>query len=220
MGGNMKSLQAAVIALSLCLAPGLISQDKSPRAYFDEMKRTGAFVHTRTDDKGEKSSISDPGYVCFAEKDPMADSTGLFFTFEATAYSKRYAEAIVTLDSNATPEATPDEKKEALATIDEIQNFEPYVLFLSDRLMSLESKEAADFFRKGGQELDLSLYLHGVKSWEQIFHRFGATDKWISVKGEMDFAVESSTMRFLWSAKADKPRMLNGRCEKINKDKP
>jgi hypothetical protein len=211
----MKSLQAAVITLSLVVVPGLKTQDKSPRAYFDELKSAGAFVYTLTTDKGEIKSAPNPGYVCFVEGSPMADRNGLFLTFEARAYDKYYAEAMVTIASNATSE----EKKKALATIESIQHRQPYVGFLPDEIMSLLPAEAADFFRRGGEELDLRLYLHGVKDWNVDLYRVGETDKWNSKNGKMDFALEPSTMRFLWSVHGDKPQVLNGHCEKIDKDK-
>jgi len=209
----MKSLQVAVIAL-LFLVPGVQTQNKSPRAYFNELKSAGAFVYTLTTEKGETKSTPNPGYVCFAEDSQTADTTGLFLTFEARAYDKNYAEAQATVTSNATAE----EKKKALAIIENIQHRQPYVEFVPDEIMSVLPAEVAAYFRKGGKELDLSLYLQGVKSWTEAFHRFGETGGWKSVNGKMDFAVESSTMRFLWSAHGDKPQVLNGHCEKINND--
>jgi hypothetical protein len=209
-----KSLQTVAIA-SLFMVPGLKTQDKSPRAYFDELKSAGAFMHTLTDVKGEKISAPDPGYVCFAENNSWADSSGLFLIFEAMAYDKNSAEAEAIFTSNASLE----EKKKALARIEDIQHRQPYVAFLTDDLMALFPAEAANFFRKGGEDLDLSLYMNGVKDWTATFHRFSETDKWKSESGKMDFAVESSTMRFMWFVHGDKPQVLNGRCEKISKDK-
>jgi len=212
----MRSLQAAVIALLLFLVPGLKTQDKSPRDYFDELKSAGAFIHTVTDVKGEKISAPDPGYVCFAENNSFADSSGLFLIFEAMAYDKHYAEAEATVASNASIE----EKKIALARIEDIQHRQPYVLFLTDELLSAIPAESVDYFRKGGEELDLSLYMEGVRDWTVAFHRFGETDKWNSVNGKMDFAVESSTMRFMLFVHGDKSQVVNGHCEKINKHEP
>jgi hypothetical protein len=208
-----KSLQTVVIA-SLFMVPGLKTQDKSPRAYFDELKSAGAFVHTLTTDKGEKLSAQDPGYVCFAQNNLAAD-IGAFLIFDAMAYDKHYAEAEAVFTSNASLE----EKQKALARMEDIQHRQPYVFFLPDEIMSAMSADA-DFFRKGGEELDLSFYLDGVKSWTVSFHRFGETDEWKLANGKMNFAVEPSTMRFLWSVRGDKPLVLNGRCEKIGKDKP
>jgi hypothetical protein len=212
----MKCLQATVIALLLFLVPGLKTQDKSPRAYFDELKSTGAFVHTATTVEGEKISAPNFGYVCFAESSPMADSNGLFLTFDARAYDKYYAQAQATIASDATLE----EKKKALATIETIRGRQPYVELIPDEIMPLFPPKAADFFRKGGEELDLNFYFHGVKDVTETLYRFEITDKWKNENGKMDFAVESSTMRFLLAAKGDKPLVLNGRCEKIDKDKP
>jgi len=212
----MKSPQAAMIVLlPLFLAPGIKTQDKSPRDYFNELKSAGAFVHTLATNEGEKLSAPDPGYVCFAQNNPAADIGGAFLIFDAMAYDKHYAEAAAIFASKA----SLDEKNKALAKMEDIQRRQSYVLFLPDELMSAMSADAANFFRKGGEELDLSFYLHGVKSWTASFHRFGETEEWKMVNGKMDFAVESSTMRFLWSVHGDKPQVLNGRCEKIDKGK-
>jgi len=210
------ALHATAIALLLSLVPGLKTQDKSPRAYFDELKSAGAFVYTLTTTKGETMSAPNPGFVCFAEDSPMADSSGLFLVFEARAYDRYYAEAQATITSNASPE----EKKKALATIENIQHRQPYVGFLPDEFLSILPAEAADFFRKGGEEMDLRLYMHGVKAWTEDLYRVEETDKWNSRNGKMDFAVEPFTLRFLWTVRGDKPQVLNGKCEKISKDKP
>jgi hypothetical protein len=207
-----KSLLTVAIA-SLFMVPGPKTQDKSPRAYFDELKSSGAFMHTLTTDKGEKLSSPDPGYVCFAENNPAAD-IGAFLVFDAMAYDKHYAEAEAVSTSNASSE----EKQKALARMEDIQHRQPYVFFLPDEIMSAMSADA-DFFRRGGEELDLSFYLDGVKNWTVSFHRLAESDEWKTVNSKMDFAVEPSTMRFLWSVHGDKPLVLNGRCEKINKDK-
>jgi hypothetical protein len=217
MGGNMKSLHAAVIALLLFFVPGVKTQDKSPRAYFNELKSAGAFTHTATTDKEAKISTPNQGYVCFAENGPTADSSGVFLTFQAFAYDKHYAEAwAILLSSNASKE----EKLKAMSKMRDIQDRLPYVGFLPDEIMAAAPADVADYFRKGGEELDLSLYLHGVKDWKVSLHRLGETDKWKSEDGMMDFAVESSTLRFLWSVHGDKAQLLNGRCEKIYGDKP
>jgi hypothetical protein len=209
----MKSLQAT-LAVLLFLVPGLKVQDKTPRTYFDELKSAGAFVLTTTSVEGEKISVPNPGYVCFAENSSFADSEGLFLIFDAMAYDKNYneAEAIFLKNLNA---GGLEESKKARARMDDIQSRQPYVGFLPDELMAAMPAEAADFFRKGGEELDLRTYWHGVNSQRVSYHRFKETDEWKAENGKADFAVESSTMRFLWSIRGDKPLVLNGRCEKI-----
>jgi len=82
------------MSLSLFLVPGLKTQDKSPREYFDEMKSAGAFVISLTDADGKKISVPDPGYVCFSENNSLTSDAGVFLTFEAIAYDKGYAEII------------------------------------------------------------------------------------------------------------------------------
>jgi hypothetical protein len=211
-----KSLHAVVISFLLFFVPVVKTQDKSPRAYFDELKSAGAFVHTLTDDKGEKLSAPARGYVCFAENNSLADSTGLFLIFETMAYDKNYNEAeAIFMNLNASLE----ERKKALVRMEDIQNRQPYVAFLPDELMSAMPVEGANFFRKGGQELDLSVYWHGVKNQRVSYHRFNETDEWKTENGKAEFAIESSTMRFLWSVHGDKPLMFNGSCEKIYRDK-
>ena len=59
--------------------------------------------------------------------------------------------------------ANLEEAKKARARMDDIQSRQTYVGFLPDELMSAMSAGAADFFRKGGEELDLSTDWHGVK---------------------------------------------------------
>jgi hypothetical protein len=212
----MKVLQAVVTASTLFLVSGIKPQDKkSPRDYFEEMKNAGTFVHTVTDAKGEKTSVLYQGYVCFAENSPMADNGGVFLTFQAFAYDKHYAEAQAIFLSNANKE----ERLKAFLTTQDIQRGQPYVGFLTDEIMSAAPADVADFFRKGGEDLKLSLYMTGVKSWTVSLHRLKEDDKWNSADAKMDFAVESSTMRFLWSMHGDKPVLLNGHCEKINKDR-
>ena len=85
--------------------------------------------------------------------------------------------------------------------------------------MSAMSAGAADFFRKRGEESDLSTYWHGVKSQTVSYHRLKETDEWKTENGKADFAIESSTMRFLWFVRGDKTLILSGRCERIYKDK-
>ena len=207
----------AVIGLLLFLLPGFQTQDKSARTYFDELKGAGAFIHTVIDVKGEKIAAPDIGYVCFVENSSLADSTGLFLTFKAIAYNKNYNEA-ETMFMNLN--ASLEESRKARARMEDIQNRQPYVGFLPDELMSAIPAEATDFFREGGEELDLSTYWHAVNSQTVSYHRFNETDEWKTENGKADFAIESSTMRFLWSVRGDKPLMLNGRCEKIYKNKP
>jgi hypothetical protein len=199
LGGNMKTFQAAVITFVSFLVPRLQTQQKSPRDYFDELKSAGAFVSTLTTVDGEKISSPDPGYVCFAEN-PAADSTGLFLIFHAIAYDKNYneASAILTADAKLNDVGHLEEMKKAKARLDDIQNRQPYVLFLPDDLISALPVEVADFLRKGGEELDLGVYWHGVKSQTVSYHRFKETDEWKSENGKADFAIEPSTMRFLW----------------------
>ena len=115
--------------------------------------------------------------------------------------------------------ANLEEAKKARARMDDIQSRQSYVGFLPDELMSAMPAEAADFFRKRGEELDLSTYWHGVKSQTVSYHRFKETDEWKTENGKADFAIESSTMRFLWSVRGDKTLILSGRCERIYKDK-
>jgi hypothetical protein len=115
--------------------------------------------------------------------------------------------------------ANLEEAKKARARMDDIQSRQSYVGFLPDELMSAMPAEAADFFRKGGEELDLSTYWHGVKSQTVSYHRFKETDEWKTENGKVDFAIESSTMCFLWSVRGDKTLILSGRCERIYKDK-
>jgi hypothetical protein len=130
-GGSMKSFQAAVIAFVSFLVPGPQTQQKSPpRDYFDELKSSGACVSTLTTVEGEKISSPAPGYVCFAEN-PVADSTGLFLIFHAMAYDRYYAEAQPKFMSSA----SLGEKKIARARMEDIQNRQPYVLFLADVIM-------------------------------------------------------------------------------------
>ncbi len=214
----MESFQAAVIAFVSFLVPGPQTQQKSPRDYFDELKSAGAFVHTVTSVEGEKISAPDPGYVCFAENNSFADSEGLFLLFHAMAYDKNYNEAQAIFMKNLNL-ASLEEIKKARARMDDIQSRQPYVEFLPDELMLAMPAEVADFFRKGGEELDLSTYWHGVKSQTVSYHRFKETDEWKTENGKADFAIESSTMRFLWTVRGDKTLMTNGRCEKIYKDK-
>jgi len=203
-----------VISLLLFYVPGLKNQDKSPREYFEELN-AGAFIHTLTSAEGNKISAPDPGYACFSKNNLMADNGGVFLTFEAMAYDKNYAEAEAMLASKPNAEDT----RKALARMREIQEGYSYVMLFSDDLMAAMPADASDFLRKGGQELDLSLYMHGVKSWTAGFHRSRGNENWVSRNGKSDFAVEPSTMRFLWSVHGDKPQMINGRCERIYKDK-
>lgn len=107
----MKRLRVMVIAFVLFFVPGVKTQDKSPRTYFEELKSAGAFVHTATSVQGEKISAPDPGYVCFAENSSFADGEGLFLIFHAMAYDKNYDEAAAKFMSNASLE----EKKIAVA---------------------------------------------------------------------------------------------------------
>jgi hypothetical protein len=212
----VKRLRVLLIAFLLFFVPGVKTQDKSPRAYFDELKSAGAFAVNITSDKGEKISVPDQGYVCFSENYPMADRTGLFLTFEAMAYDKDYNDAVTIFINLNT---SPDDRKKAWTRMENIQNRQPYVAFLTEELMSSMPAKAVDFFRKGGEELDLNLYMGGVKDWTAALQRSRETDKWKSENGRMDFAVESSTMRFTWFVHGDKPQVVNGRCEKIFKDK-
>jgi hypothetical protein len=210
----MNTLQMTVTAFLLFSVPGLNSQDKSPRGYFEEIKNAGGFMHTVIDVEGKKHSAPDTGYVCFAENNSATENAGVFLTFMATAYDKYYAEAQKVLESNAGAE----EKRKALATIEAAQDREPYVGFLTDDFMPLLPADAAEFYHKGGEMLELSLYMHGVKTWTESLHRFNFSKSWDSTNHKMDFAVEASTMRFLWSVHGDKPQVINGRCEKIYKE--
>jgi len=119
----MKIFQVLVIALLLVFVPGGRAQDKSPRAYYDELKKAGGFVDSVTDDKGEKLSFPAGGYVCFAEDNSAADAGGLFLTFEAMAYDKYYAEAEAIFVSNASTE----DKAKALLKMENIQWRQPYI---------------------------------------------------------------------------------------------
>ncbi len=135
------------------------------------------------------------------------------------AYDKNYNEAQAIFLKNLNV-ANLEEHKKARATMDDIQSRQPYVLFFTDELMTALSTEAAVFFRKGGEELDLSAYWHGVKSQTVSYYRSKETDEWKIQNGKADFAIEPSTMRFLWSVRGDKTLVFNGRCEQIYKDKP
>jgi hypothetical protein len=73
--------------------------------------------------------------------------------------------------------ANLEEAKKARVRMDDIQSRQSYVGFLPDELMSAMPAEAADFFRKGGEELDLSTYWHVVKSQTVSYHRFKETDE-------------------------------------------
>jgi hypothetical protein len=196
-------------------SPGVDAKPRSPREYFDEMKNAGAFTTAATEPHGNKMSVADQGYVCFMENEPFAERNGQFLTFKAFAYDKDYAEAFAKGMNAATPK---EERLDALLRMRAVQAGQPYVRFIPNEIISDLPTETADYFRKGGQELDLNCYTHGVKSWTTHLRRTGAADNWTSEDSKMKFAVESSTMRFLWSVKEDRetPQAFSGRCEQIN----
>jgi hypothetical protein len=106
-------------------------------------------------------------YVCFFEKTPYFEEghTGIFLTFNAAGFSKRYAEV-----SNKTPLDT--------AALDTIQKtFDPdapYVTVM--QTLELENGPLPD----GLEILELSTYTEGVKTGSIEYHKRPAESAWLA----------------------------------------
>jgi hypothetical protein len=196
-------------ARAVCIAVLLFaqSQPKTARQYFQELKTAGAFTDTVKTTSNEKIEVKDSHlYVCFDDDDT---SPG-FFTFTTIAYDKLYADAIKVLtDRNA----TANQRQSALATMNTLQDREPYLAFFGDDMVSLLPDYVV---KKGVQQLELSVYLRGVNVGRSDFIRTPTAPNTVSGpwhrQDKATLSIEPKTNRYVLIT----TKVSSGQCEKLH----
>ncbi|MGB8536742.1 MAG: trypsin-like peptidase domain-containing protein, partial [Acidobacteriaceae bacterium] len=137
-------------------APTAPVRPTAARSYYKQLYDAGGF--------------SDAGYVCF---DMNADSDR-FFTFRASGYDKRYAEAIEVLNTAQTNEVW----QEAWNTMKSIRQATPYLYLLDEAGFDGLSPEAQSFYRHGGRELNEVYYGKIVRTGDAKYNWDGTS--WVA----------------------------------------